>query len=398
MGPPLSVGLMGWGTSYDDESTDFVMDEMDRLTPRDLSVARFRKNHELMETIFDHRKIADLQPDQSSPYANLSAATLRAQLKVSEESTQEMQKSHVERLRLIKMDRRGGQEEEAAQDGEDGDTPAWARNASKGKVLNEAGYPYARAPTPEFLKKRVDEQRRIDEEESRKRQEQEQQAAAAAAQAQQQQPQPQPQASQAASTDVKMDEASASQTVDQDADADADADDDDADADADADEDEDGDQDTTESKTDVPATTTTAVDAAVSPETQRRAEEIEAITKSNERLGVDGAADAIEIVQNNDTAAPPSEQAATSTLVEPATLNTESANVTHPLSAEAEAASNEPSGFGGAAETKEATADQEGPATSAMMTETQEPPPVEMKAPTPPLNENAGENDAPKEL
>lgn len=32
---------------------------MDRVTPRDLAVARFRRNHEFMEGIFDERKIGE---------------------------------------------------------------------------------------------------------------------------------------------------------------------------------------------------------------------------------------------------------------------------------------------------------------------------------------------------
>jgi hypothetical protein len=32
---------------------------MDRLTPRDLAVARFRRNHDFIEAIFDEKKIGE---------------------------------------------------------------------------------------------------------------------------------------------------------------------------------------------------------------------------------------------------------------------------------------------------------------------------------------------------
>ncbi|PWN28736.1 hypothetical protein BDZ90DRAFT_129377 [Jaminaea rosea] len=158
MHPPLHGGAMGWGSAFDDDQTDFVLDEMDRLTPRDLAVARFRRNHELMEGIFDERKIAKLVPPPS-PYSVLSPESLRIQLRKAQETAEEMTKVHAERLASLREslnpERIEADLEQARKRARQDDESAepWARAPGEGRTLARGGLVYVRARTPEPVRR-----------------------------------------------------------------------------------------------------------------------------------------------------------------------------------------------------------------------------------------------------
>lgn len=72
---PMSTG-MGFGLSVDDEPTDFVMDDLDRLTSRDVAMARYKRHHDLLGRIFDARRIGECQREISLFLARVYAIKL----------------------------------------------------------------------------------------------------------------------------------------------------------------------------------------------------------------------------------------------------------------------------------------------------------------------------------
>ena len=59
--PPHPQGPLGLNLppTLQDELPDSVLDDLDRLNPRDLAVARYARNHELLSMIFDARRIGE---------------------------------------------------------------------------------------------------------------------------------------------------------------------------------------------------------------------------------------------------------------------------------------------------------------------------------------------------
>ncbi|PWN21889.1 hypothetical protein BCV69DRAFT_158721 [Microstroma glucosiphilum] len=445
---------------------------MDRLTPRDLAVARFRRNHDFIEAIFDEKKIANLEPPPS-PYADLSRKDLQAQLDLSEAQTAEMKRLHEERIQSFKQNISAEQiEKDVARQAEvnpeeEAALEPWARNAGKGRRLT-AGFAYVQARTPEVVKGalRAREtalaEQRAELSAGQETAEARQQKAAEdeairklnlehgmeppapvsmppppqqPRPPQQQQPvppqqlqQPEPQEVQQLQPTDKAPTDVAGEAVDADAEADADADPD-ADADADADGEGEGDGDGDQ-------------------------EMVELV--DNGEGGAAGLAAVPEAAADGQAQQTQEEEVA-----DAATANEEAENLTHPLSAEAEAAASAPEDAGTTMPTEatqelpvvseaapeaaaeavpeaatEAPLESVVPAEPETATETapaaateatgdaetatkvvpepseasagvppvaeevsqQQPSEEIMKAPTPPLDENLAENDAPKQL
>jgi hypothetical protein len=163
---------MGLGAREEEDPADFILDDADRLTSRDLAIARYRRNHELLNLIFDARRIDRLTP-APSPYAEKDVAKLREQLKRCTEDTESCKSAHSDRVKLWKkkhvqhemmlhasnkrtksqLAERAQQlsrESESDQYDQNGETlPAWARNASTGQII---GVGYVRATTPEDVR------------------------------------------------------------------------------------------------------------------------------------------------------------------------------------------------------------------------------------------------------
>lgn len=56
---PKVASEMAIGMALEDEHSDFLLDELDRLSARDLAIARYTRNHSLLGTIFDARRIGE---------------------------------------------------------------------------------------------------------------------------------------------------------------------------------------------------------------------------------------------------------------------------------------------------------------------------------------------------
>lgn len=161
---------MGFGVAEDDDGpTDFILDDTSRLTSRDVAMARFKRNHELLNIIFDARRIDSLVPPES-PYVHMDKAALEARLATIQSETEQLRQvdtaktaewraelaEHEELLHAPPKRLRQQREKEATLAaaeirGEDGnkDTPAWARGPNKGRIL---GVGYVRADTPEEVR------------------------------------------------------------------------------------------------------------------------------------------------------------------------------------------------------------------------------------------------------
>lgn len=121
---------------------------------------RYRRNHELLNMIFDARSIDSLAP-QESPYAQVDRDALQEQIHSVQEQIQKMEKdheAHSEQWRseleqqesvLHSTPKQLRQQQEAHEEASDDDTPVWARSQSKGRIL---GVGYIRASTPDEVK------------------------------------------------------------------------------------------------------------------------------------------------------------------------------------------------------------------------------------------------------
>jgi hypothetical protein len=170
--PPQSTG-MGWGLSIDEDPIDFILDDLDKLSGRDIASARYRRNHELINLIFDARKIENLQPS-ASPYAEKDQDALRSQLAETQDAIEKLQSSHSTKFRRWREELQEHDdllhappkrikvqlEEEEKNRLEEADIeevnangepiPSWKSMPSKGKIL---GSGYIRAKTPEEVRK-----------------------------------------------------------------------------------------------------------------------------------------------------------------------------------------------------------------------------------------------------
>lgn len=154
---------------------------MDRLTPRDLAVTRFRRNHELVESIFDERKIgelllplrvachhlcpltyvpriATLEP-VPSPYSALSASALRQQLEAATKTTEDMERVHQQRVKVLLraadptvLEHEWASGEKRAKEEEEKQLEPWMCTAIEGRPVSRPGFAYVRAATPESVR------------------------------------------------------------------------------------------------------------------------------------------------------------------------------------------------------------------------------------------------------
>lgn len=381
---------------------------------------------------------ANLQP-LPSPYAALSASGLREQLTTATDATAEAQRDHKDRMKALRLaadpdqlEREVSRQHKRFKE-EDAKLDNWARSAGEGRVVSW-GFGYVRAKTPESIRTARHEQRReAKEEEQRLRAGSEKQQEPPASTA----PQPQGQAEPAASmpqapssgatapvstsTDVGPTAPPAASAETQppltseltsipDVSSQGDAGDEDAEGDAEGDDDD-------EDEDEQMANVTTggdekAPEAGASSEAANEPSATEPEPQGEE----------VQIVQNTEddgqgAAAP---VAPLATAGQPQALSGESETLSHPLSAEAEAASHEQKAdnaplaapASAPADTKEQEQEQEKqpqPTNVAVNDAEQQtntaatqapntPADAVMKAPTPTLEENLGENDAPKEM
>ncbi|KAJ1573222.1 hypothetical protein NDA15_001608 [Ustilago hordei] len=133
-----------------DEMPESIFDDLDRLTPRDIAVARYARNHELLSIVFDARRIDTLTP-APSPYADVKQDDLKNKVASIQEEVIKMAKEHEERLRELKESSSAKKNKKQRTEAEEGvgETPAWAESASRGKIL---GVGFVRAETPEELR------------------------------------------------------------------------------------------------------------------------------------------------------------------------------------------------------------------------------------------------------
>ena len=128
-----------------------IFDDLDRLGPRDLAVARYAKNHELLSMVFDARRIDTLTP-APSPYAQVKAEDLHAKVQLIQNEMEQLDKDHALKLNQLRQSCGAGKNAHkghAQSADEPADVPAWGENASRGKIL---GVGYVRAETPEELR------------------------------------------------------------------------------------------------------------------------------------------------------------------------------------------------------------------------------------------------------
>lgn len=169
--PPQSTG-MGWGLSIDEDPVDFILDDLDKLSGRDIASARYRRNHELINLIFDTRKIENLQPSES-PYAGKDQDALRSQLTQTQDEIEKLQSIHSTKFRrwreelvehddllhappkrlkvqLEEEEKKRLEEADIEEVNTNGEPIApWSSMPSKGKIL---GSGYIRAKTPEEVR------------------------------------------------------------------------------------------------------------------------------------------------------------------------------------------------------------------------------------------------------
>ncbi len=100
--PPMPPFLgLNLPPSIADELPESIFDDLDRLTPRDIAVARYAKNHELLSMVFDARRIDTLVP-APSPYAEVKAEDLKEKVQKIQEEVVELEKQHEQRLREVR--------------------------------------------------------------------------------------------------------------------------------------------------------------------------------------------------------------------------------------------------------------------------------------------------------
>ncbi|UZJ56053.1 hypothetical protein CBS101457_005373 [Exobasidium rhododendri] len=182
--PPPSMQLpvrqstgMGLGNSMlEEEGADFILDDMDRLTARDIAMTRYKRHHELLSLVFDTRRVGSLEPPPS-PYADIDQAALKSRLQAYQKESEDLRNTHMKKLKILKDDCAKQDEQmisakkvrkEIGADGEvledetvdDSSTglvegggvespQAWALRPSKGKIV---GVGYVRASTPEEVR------------------------------------------------------------------------------------------------------------------------------------------------------------------------------------------------------------------------------------------------------
>lgn len=163
----LSTG-MGLGFVAEDEAgSDFILDDLDRLSSRDVAMARYKRNHDLLAMIFDARRIDTLEPPASA-YAHVDQADLGERLQGCEEEISKVREFHAKRIKTLKdafarqdvalpeanqeAETSRADEEEAAPEEEGGaeeEALEWASRPSEGDIV---GVGYVRAKTPEEVR------------------------------------------------------------------------------------------------------------------------------------------------------------------------------------------------------------------------------------------------------
>ncbi|PWN40061.1 hypothetical protein IE81DRAFT_349615 [Ceraceosorus guamensis] len=98
---PKIPSEMAVGLALEDEHSDFLLDELDRLSARDLAMARYTRNHSLLGAIFDARRIEDLRPSPS-PYAVHSISELQAKLEKETATIAPLEAAHRARVQEFK--------------------------------------------------------------------------------------------------------------------------------------------------------------------------------------------------------------------------------------------------------------------------------------------------------
>lgn len=165
MNPSLrhSTG-MGLGLPFEEDSADFILDDLDRISPRNVAMARYKRNHELLGLIFDARRIDKLEPPPS-PYVDVDQAGLKKGLEKLQEEMSELRESHSKRIKLLKEEsakedvllhfvKKGkGLPSAVASDPTTSDKveqeESWAKEPSKGRIV---GVGYVRTSTPEEVR------------------------------------------------------------------------------------------------------------------------------------------------------------------------------------------------------------------------------------------------------
>ncbi|SNX87370.1 uncharacterized protein MEPE_06080 [Melanopsichium pennsylvanicum] len=141
-----------------DELPESIFDDLDRLTPRDIAVARYARNHQLMSTIFDARRIDTLVP-APSPYSNIKPQDVEEKIAKIQQESERLEKQHHLRLQELRQSssaNKAASAKDKSGDGEDaveGETVAsWAQGPSRGRIL---GVGFVRADSPEEFKPKV---------------------------------------------------------------------------------------------------------------------------------------------------------------------------------------------------------------------------------------------------
>lgn len=142
--PPSAFLGLNLPATMADELPDSIVDDLDRLTPRDLAVARYARNHELLSTVFDARRIDSLHP-APSPYAQVAPAELQAKVDALNTDISQLSSAHTHKMTRVRHIIAG----KADADDAETEPEPWARGAFRGKVL---GLGFVRAPTPDELK------------------------------------------------------------------------------------------------------------------------------------------------------------------------------------------------------------------------------------------------------
>ncbi|KDN53264.1 hypothetical protein K437DRAFT_253282 [Tilletiaria anomala UBC 951] len=137
---------MALGIAMDDEATELALDDLDRHTPRDLAIARYKRGHELLAMIFDARKMEHLRPGPS-PYAGFTPKKLEERVQQLRSATTELQDSHAEKMRKLKESLAIKAWPTEDDDADYGQLEEWARRPASGRIL---GVGLVRAPTPEI--------------------------------------------------------------------------------------------------------------------------------------------------------------------------------------------------------------------------------------------------------
>ncbi|CEH11687.1 hypothetical protein CBOM_07097 [Ceraceosorus bombacis] len=180
---PKVPSEMAVGLALEDEHSDFLLDELDRVSARDLAMARYTRNHSLLGAIFDARRIEDLRPSPS-PYAVHSIAELQAKLEKEAATIAPLEAAHQARVQEFKTaidaktiaaslgaeaevkrhkqraasraDMDVSEEADEMQvdpdqpSQEEAEEPRWARITRESRHIHSN---YVRAPTPEEIKK-----------------------------------------------------------------------------------------------------------------------------------------------------------------------------------------------------------------------------------------------------